>query len=133
MGGMQRMQILDLMKDSIIELDSEFANEIGFTSDIFDGWLWKMENYICISFIVSKQKRQANVTNLFNAILNKGFDIKVPTPTNMMKAILLKKGFIEIEEYNFDRQPVEVWIKYAETSIDAVSANITEEGEQYYE
>jgi hypothetical protein len=25
------------MKDGIIELDSEFANEIGFTSDKFDG------------------------------------------------------------------------------------------------
>ena len=127
------MQILDLMKDSIIELDSEFANEIGFTSDIFDGWLWKVENYICISFIVSNQKRQANVTNLFNAILNKGFDIKVPTPTNMMKAILRKKEFIEIEEYDFDRQSVAVWLKYAETSIDALSPNITKEGEQYYE
>ena len=104
------------MKDGIIELDSEFAKEIGFTSDKFDGWLW-IDRGCCvlISLIVSKQRRQGNLSNLFNAILSKGFDIKVPTPTNMMKAILLKKGFIEYDWY---------WIKHAETSIDAVSANI---------
>ena len=88
------------MKDGIIELDTEFAKEIGFTSDKFQGYLWKVGNYIYISVIKSNNRKQGNLTSLFNAIQEKGFGIKVPTPFPLMEAICKKKGFETTIERN---------------------------------
>lgn len=120
------------MKDGIIELDTDFAKEIGFTSDKFDGWLWLDHGYVIISFIRSKRKMQGNLNKLFDTIFDKGFGIKVPTPTKAMKTILIRKGFDESFEY--DRHgPVEVWIKHCETRTDIPNANIIKQRGQCYE
>jgi len=99
------------MKDGIKELDSDFAKEVGFTSDKFDGWLWRQHGYIIISFITSKQKRQGNFNGVLDAIWKKGYWVKVPTPSVTMKTILIKKGFKETEEYDKRGSAVEVWYK----------------------
>ena len=49
------------MKNGIIELNSPFAQEIGFLSDKFGGWLWKKDNTIIISFIESKLEGQGKL------------------------------------------------------------------------
>lgn len=77
----------------IIELDTEFAKEIGFTSDKFQGYLWKVEGTIYISAIRSLKPRQGNLTALFNAIWGKGYQIKVPEPLPLMEYICRQKGF----------------------------------------
>ena len=102
------------MKDGIIELDSEFGRKIGFTSDKFfvSSYLWKKEGYIYISAIESREKGKGHQSSLFNAILSKGYGIKVPNPFPLMEVIIGIRGFARTEETS-ERypEPVEVWVK----------------------
>jgi len=100
------------MKDGVIHPDSKFGKKIGFTSDKFDGYLWKLGDYIYISFIISKQPNQGNLSKLFNNILNTGHGVKVPTPIGKMEIIVRRKGFIQTYEWDDVFQAnVEVWIR----------------------
>lgn len=81
------------IKGGVIELDSEFGKEIGFTSDKFQGYLWKAGGYVYISAIKSIHPEQGNLSALFACIEEKGFGIKVPAPFPKMEAILNQKGF----------------------------------------
>jgi hypothetical protein len=104
------------MEDGIIKLDTEFAQKIGFTSDKFDGYLWKNGNYITISFIISKKPKQGNFKRLLDAIESKGYGIEVPTPFARMRKILLDRGGFKVSVLPFDEEhgindPCEVWIK----------------------
>ena len=98
------------MIDGIIEVDSEFGEQIGFVRDRFSGWLWKTDDYIYISFIESKKRGQGNLKALFDNILKQEYGIKVPTPMGLMQRIVQKQGFKQTEE---DRggEYVEVWVK----------------------
>ena len=100
------------MKDGIIEPDSEFGKRIGFTSDKFEGWLWKKGDAIYISFIISKQPRKGNLSKLFDNIFRLGYTVKVPTPLGVMELIVRKKGFKLTREW-WDRagEWVDVWVK----------------------
>lgn len=80
------------LKDGIIELDSDFGKEFGFTADKFFGWLWKQSNFIWISFIESKYEGKGNLRKLFDTIEEKGFEIIVPTPSQRMQMICEKRG-----------------------------------------
>jgi len=103
------------LSDHIIDLDTPFANKLGFTSDKFEGYLWKSGNYIVISFIISLQEGQGNLSNLFKTIESKGFGIKVPTPFARMKSILMEKEFKKTEEWFEEAEcPVEIWVKNPE-------------------
>ena len=114
-----------MMKDGVIELDTVAGNELGFTSDKFlsGSYLWKKEWYIFISFIqsrerrkgyhiASREQRKGYISTLFDTILSKGYGIKVPNPSALMEAIIIKKGFERTEETS-ERYPenVEVWVK----------------------
>ena len=103
---------MERMKDKIIELDTEFAKEIGFTSDKFEGFLWKVEKYIYISCIKSIRPKQGNLSSLFNAIREKGFGIEVPSPFPLMEFICEQKGFKKTVEYNdiHNVGNVEMWV-----------------------
>ena len=79
--------------------------------DKFDGYLFKKNKDIYISFIFSRNKRNGNLTQLFNNILNKGFNIKVPIPFPLMQLILNKKGFIKTIEKDKIIGDIEVWVK----------------------
>lgn len=93
----------------IINLDSEFAKEIGFTSDRFAGWLWRDESRIIISCIDSLQPNQGNFSLLIKTIHEAGFDVAVPTPLSKMQAILTRKGFTPKHEQDPAMGDVEVW------------------------
>jgi len=99
-------------KEGIIELNSEFGNQIGFTSNKFTdlSYLWRKDNYIFISMIESTYKHKGNLTKLFDAISEKGYGIKVPTPFPLMEAILIKKGFRKTLERSEKMGDVEVWV-----------------------
>lgn len=77
----------------IIELDSEFAKTIGFTSDKFDGYLWYDGKRILISMIISLQPGQGHLTKLFEAIEKEGYKIAVPSPLWGMEDYLAKRGY----------------------------------------
>jgi hypothetical protein len=93
-------------KNGLIELDSKLGKEIGFTSNLFEGYLFKVNKSIYISLIVSKKEGKGNLTKLFNKILEKGYKIMVPTPLGKMKEIVKSKGFEQRFEKGF-----EVWEK----------------------
>ena len=97
----------------MVELDSPFAKEVGFTSDKFEGYLWLHPDCVYISFIVSTSEGQGNLSKLFDAIWERGYKIKVPTPFARMEAILEKKGFEHTWEPASWGGPeeVEVWVK----------------------
>ena len=100
------------MSDEIIELGTPLANELGFTSDKFDGYLWKKDTHVVISFIISLHERQGNLRRLFESITDKGFGIKVPTPFDRMRKICMKNGFKMTEEWFKEAEcNVEVWVK----------------------
>jgi len=98
-----------------IELDSDWGQKLGFTSDKFSGYLWKDRSYIVISFIESINPGQGNLSALFDEIQKLGYGIKVPTPFVRMKAIIEKKGFTQTEEPFAPEAEIydlcEVWIK----------------------
>ena len=92
-----------------IELDSSLGKKLGFTSDKFDGWLWRKGKDIYISFIVSLNEGQGNLSKLFDRILELGYNIKVPIPLGKMRLILTKKSFRRNWEYDKRFGKVEVW------------------------
>ena len=103
------------MMEGIIELDTDFAKELGFTSDKFQGYLWGYPDHIYISFIESNQEGQGNLSSLFDEIWKQGLTIKVPTPFARMRAILEHKGFRQTWEYSETfQEDCEVWVKAPE-------------------
>lgn len=53
-------------QDRIVELDSEMGKKLGFTSDLFDGWLWERGEDIYISFIMSNLEGKGNLRKLID-------------------------------------------------------------------
>lgn len=101
--------------DGIIEPDTPMGKKLGFTSDLLDGYLWKMGNCIFVSFVISRQKRKGNLNKLFDNILSMNYIVKVPSPIGVMEDILVKKGFEHtIEKHNMINNDVHVWVKYPE-------------------
>lgn len=94
------------MKDGLIEIGSEKANELGFSRKLFEGYLWKIGDIIYISFIVSRRQNEGNLSMLFAKIEERGFRVAVPTPLGKMQSILQKKGFLPTHEGEH-----EVWMK----------------------
>lgn len=86
--------------EEIIYPDDSLGVALGFTSDKFDGYLCLVGSAIYVSMIESITPGNGNLSKLFENILNKGYDIKVPTPLPKMKKILLKKSFVQTLEYN---------------------------------
>ena len=89
-----------------IELDSDEACELGFTSDKFLGYLWRENNTMYISAIMSIEQNKGHLRALFETLQAKGFDIKVPVPLPQMRAILKRWQFKETQEPNpIDGEP----------------------------
>ena len=97
------------MIDEEIPIDSELGKKIGFTSDLFKGYLWIKGNDIFISAIASIHEGKGNLTNLFNKIEELGYTIKIPVPLGKMTSILINKGFIKKIENCELRGKVDVW------------------------
>lgn len=93
---------------SIINLDSERGEQLGFTRDKFGGYLWDSEGRVTISFIVSHQP--GNLRRLFETILAEGKEVAVPTPLAQMEAILRRWGFRQTFEEDDAFGDVEIWV-----------------------
>lgn len=97
------------LPDGQIDPDSAVGKELGFTSDKFEGWLWKTGDQVMISMIISLKEGHGNLSALFKAIEEHGYSIAVPTPFARMKAILKRKGFHPYREMDAELGPCEVW------------------------
>lgn len=89
----------ELDKGQIVNLEDPFADEVGFTRDRFDGYLWRIGQVVYISLVVSKQPGEGHLSALFEALSSRGYTVRVPTPLAKMEAILRGKGFEEKREW----------------------------------
>jgi len=87
-----------MIPNGIIEIDTEAAKLLWFTSDRFDpaSYLWKRGNTIIVSVIISKQKGM--FCQLIKTIQELGFDFEIPTPSQRMFEIGIK------QKWNFYRK-----------------------------
>lgn len=97
------------INDGIIELDTDAAKKLGFTSDKFDGFLWKMGDSIIISIIQSKAIGQGYFKELVEKIISLNLTVKVPTPLVRMKEIVIKNGYERTVVDDELMGEVEVW------------------------
>lgn len=101
-----------------IDPDTVWGKEFGFTSDKFEGWLWKKRDFIIISFIEAKQPGKGHFRDLINTIKKCRFVPVVPTPMRGMEEILRHWGWQP--RYIGDKLfgTVEVWSENAENVAD---------------
>jgi len=100
------------MTDERIDLDSELAQTLGFTSDKFSGWLWLKDRIVIISFIMSLHQGKGNFSSLLRAIKNNGYKAAIPTPLGKMQAILSRKGFKPYLVNDEEMGQVELWMEH---------------------
>ena len=106
--------------DGIIEPDSAEARRWGFTSDKFDGWLWRRGDTIWVSLIVSKHPGEGNFRRLMENILETEACVVVPTPSpsNRMCGILERMGFEGGYEMDEKGRNMPVMFKHVERRND---------------
>jgi len=99
-----------ILLDGIINLDTDRAKILGFTSDKYDGYLWKNGEAVIISFIISKQR--GNFHELVRQIHALGLTVKVPTPLGQMLEILIMDGYKHtVEPFGLEPfESVDVWV-----------------------
>ena len=102
----------DSANSGAVRLDTPLAQEIGFTSDKFEGYCWIMpSNTFVVSVITSKHPGNGNLRALFNNVLAKGYRIEVPTPLARMRDICMRLGFHEEAAEDPDFGIVEILVK----------------------
>jgi len=93
--------------DGIIQPDTAFAYKVGFTSDKFEGWLWKSERTIIVSMIISKHEGRGKFRAMINKIKALKYDIFISTPSTRMREIALRNGFVDGVRESAEIGPVE--------------------------
>ena len=97
--------------DGYILPDSFWGKEFGFTSDKFEGYLWKEGHWVIISQIESLNPCKGNFKRLVRSIKDFVFDVAVPTPMRQMEEILKRWGWKPIQVVDKTFGTVELWIE----------------------
>jgi hypothetical protein len=107
-----------------IETGTPEGDALGFTGDLFSGWLeMGKDNRIYLHYIISRHRCEGNVQALLLSWLEQGYDLRVVMPRPIMQHILQKFGFTPALEYFPDQyeDKVEVW--YRPSGADAAGKN----------
>lgn len=95
-----------------IETGTREGDALGFTEDLFSGWL-EMEagNQLILHYIISRHKNEGNTQALIRQWLNGGYDVSVVMPRPVMQHILRKFRFVPGNALFPDQyeDAVEVW------------------------
>ena len=103
-----------------IETGTPEGNALGFTEDLFFGWL-EMEagNRLILHYIISRHKNEGNTQTLIRQWLMEGYDVRVVMPRPVMQHILKKFRFVSgcdvFPDQYADR--VEVWYRPESVSV----------------
>ena len=100
------------MKTTRIETCTTEGDALGFTEDLFSGWLeMEADNRLILHYIISRCKNEGNTQRLIRQWLNDGYDVWVVIPRPIMQHILEKFHFISTFTRFPDQYegPVEVW------------------------
>ncbi|HEX3001765.1 MAG TPA: hypothetical protein VHN82_05275 [Methanoregula sp.] len=78
-----------------IETGTREGDALGFTEDLFSGWL-EMEagNRLILHYIISRHRNEGNTQALIHRWLTGGYDVSVVMPRPVMQHILRKYRFV---------------------------------------
>jgi len=96
----------------MIDLDSKIGTELGFTSDFFkSSWLYLDEekNVMWISCIISIYPGKGDFRRLVKRLINRGYNIIIPTPLGRMVDIGIKQGW-KIKSIKTEHGDVECFV-----------------------
>jgi len=106
-----------------IETGTIEGDELGFSEDLFSGWL-EMEagNRLILHYIISRHKNEGNTQALIRQWLTDGYDVRVVMPRPIMQHILKKFRFVPARERFPDQyeDAVEVWCRAGMRGPDGV-------------
>jgi hypothetical protein len=97
-----------------IETGTPEGDAIGFSEDLFSGWLEMVdETRLYLHYVISRRKNEGNVQALIRCWLSLGYELEVVMPRPIMRHILAKFGFAPAYEFLPDHYeyPVEVWCR----------------------
>jgi hypothetical protein len=95
-----------------IETGTPDGDAIGFTEDLFSGWLEMMDDRrLYLHYVISRRKNEGNTQALIRHWLSAGYDLRIVMPRPIMRHIGEKFGFGPSYEYlpGHYEYPVEVW------------------------
>jgi hypothetical protein len=102
------------MSSTRIETGTPQGDALGFSEDLFTGWLeTRDDNRLYLHYIISRSRNEGNTQALLRQWLLDGYDVRVVMPRPIMQHILKKHHFISSREYFPDQyeDEVEVWIQ----------------------
>ncbi len=108
-----------------IESGTTEGNALGFTDELFSGWLeLKSGRRLYLHYIISRSRDEGNTQALIGRWLEQGYDVRVVMPRPVMRHILEKFGFLPLQEFLPDQygDPVEVWYRPASRAVSRIQA-----------
>lgn len=97
-----------------IESGTAEGDLLGFSGDLFSGWLERtVEGRLYLHCIISRNRNEGNTQELIRHWLALGYDLRVVMPRPIMRHILGKFGFVPSWEFiplHYE-YPVEVWCR----------------------
>jgi hypothetical protein len=111
------------MRAQRIESATAEGDAMGFTGDLFSGWLERESgNRLCLHYIISRHRGKGNTQALIQRWLDQGYDVRVAMPRPVMQHILQKFGFVRSLEYFPDQYEdrVEVWYRPVSTEVSGL-------------
>ena len=126
--------MIENLEDGKICLDSNFANQIGFTKKLFtdDSFLWKENDFISFNFVCERENEKfiENIIAICNQIILLGFHIRFPITTysrmNVVKETPQSKLLKKIAIYNNFTRGNDEWVDFIERFIEIWDYNSSE-------
>jgi hypothetical protein len=103
-----------LMTAKRIETGTADGDALGFSEDLFSGWLeFRHDHQLYLHYIISRHRNEGNTQALLRQWLSDGYDVRVVMPRPIMQHILRKLCFVPSQEYFPDQYEdrVEVWCR----------------------
>jgi len=95
-----------------IETGTPEGDALGFSEDLFSGWLeLETGRRLYLHWVISRHRNEGNVQALIRGWLDRGYDVRVVMPRPVMRHILEKFRFLPLNEFLPGQygDPVEVW------------------------
>jgi hypothetical protein len=97
-----------------IETGTPEGDALGFSEDLFSGWL-EMEagNRLILHYIISRHRNEGNTQALIRQWIIEGYEVRVVMPRPVMQHILKKFRFVPTAGWFPDQYEdrVEVWYR----------------------
>jgi hypothetical protein len=102
------------MRNRRIETGTPEGDALGFTADLFSGWLELCaDSRLYLHFIISRHRHEGNTQALIHGWLDHGYDVRIVMPRPVMQHIIRKFGFVPSQENLPDQYEwsVDVWYR----------------------